>query len=152
MPEHPPPRRWALVMDATRARIVDLSSPDGTIQPVEGRVFRSDQRHLRRIIADMSGQAVDRLRSHPGKIETGTDAIHADEREFLETVLRIVQQRREADEFDLLTLVALPPVLDKIQTVMPAGLRQRIERTVPADMTSVPASDIRRRLSQLMRS
>ena len=152
MPEHRPPRRWALVADGTRAQIIDLSSAPGTAERIEGFVFRNDHRHLRRLLSDVSGHAIARLRSGENPAGKGVNLIRADDREFLDMVLRAVQERAEANEFDLLVLVADAYVLDAIKTLMPNGLLHRIEREVQTDMACLPRSSIRRELLRLMQS
>lgn len=152
MPEHRPPRRWALVMDKTRAQIIDLSPAHGIAERVKGFVFRNDQRQLRRIISDTSGHAIERLRSGYNSTDRGANPIHADDREFLNMVLQAVHERAEANEFDVLVLAAASPVLNEIKTIMPASLRLRVEREFRTDMASLPTSDVKRRLLLLIQS
>lgn len=126
-------RIWALVMDATRARIVRDVRAKSVASSTE-LVLRTEGPRLKDIIAS-------RPRNHL-KMVGGSEQVTEDERLFVHQVVTLLDAHRRSEDFDALAIYAGPDTLALIRKEMPEALRQVVIREVPQDLLNLSPRDL----------
>lgn len=141
-----PPRRWVVVADWGRARVVDLGTATRPATTVDGMVFEGVSRHPRDVMADQAGRTFDRMGPGRHAMEPGSDPTADKERIFLATIIDALAHKADENAFDSLILVAPPRVLHRFRDLAPTRLRARIEREIGKDLNQLPTEDLKHRV------
>ena len=124
---------WALVMNATRARILRGLSPGA---PPE-LVMRAGHRRLRAMLADRRGLELPAGSQVP-------DPLHEDDRDFVREVVAMLEAHRLAGDFEVLTVIAAPRTYELLHEAMPGRLAARVHRRTERNLAAVDPVDLPR--------
>ena len=141
---------WALVLNATRARILRGVAPgDGPAAPE--LVLRSEQRHLRDMISDKPGRSFASAGGgRRSAMSAPSDPVREDERAFVREVIAVLESHRLAGDFDLLAVFASPEMLGILRALTPDGLRARIVAETTKNLAHESERDLVRIVSETL--
>lgn len=149
---------WALVADGARARIlrrIDTSrSPAAHEMPPEGSediVFETDHHHIDELYSDEPGRTFSSHDARRAAKEPPTDPIRLAEQDFAKGLLDRLKIHHQRGDFDRLALLAAPQTLGDLRQAMPAALKGVVYAEVAKDLTTIPASDLRSKVIELLR-
>ena len=121
-------RRWVLLADTTRARVVEIVGASGEARTVANLVFRND------------------FKSCAGPTKTGPGSAAGDEGDpsfrFAVRVLDEISSHAAEDAFDLLVLAAPPPMLLHLHNAMPANMLTRLGPEIAGNLAHVSDSGL----------
>lgn len=140
---------WILLADGAHARIATWSGEIGGLKPARPFEFAAPHAPNRKFISDRPGAFADR---GPG---AHTYAPKHERREyekiaFARDVAAVIDAAAEAEEFDRLVLVAPPPTLGRLRTMLHAKARTRIARQVAKDLVHLSLPQLERQLTSLL--
>ncbi|MDP3898109.1 MAG: host attachment protein [Mesorhizobium sp.] len=138
------PRVWILVADGARARILrDANPPAQAMDGSEELVFRSEQRHLRDIMADKPSRGFASRGRRRSVMEYRSDLVREDNRAFAATLAEVLDSHRRAGDFDRLIVAAAPQMLGDLHQAFSDSLRRVTAAEIAKDFTKLPAEDLR---------
>jgi protein required for attachment to host cells len=145
LPHHK--RTWALVMNATRARIVrDIHQRPGEAQTE--LVLKTEAHKLKDIMSDRPGRSFSSgSAGRRSAMAYGSDPLEEDERVFARQVLTLLDTHRRSEDFDALAIYAEPHTLGMIRKEMPAGLRDLVVKEVAKNLVHLSPHDLQETLS-----
>ncbi|MCC7319363.1 MAG: host attachment protein [Rubellimicrobium sp.] len=143
-------RIWYLVMNSTRARIVHgLAAPRQ--QPAAETVIEAGGRSLRDTLDAPPTRSFSS--GSPGRrsgVEPGTDPLREDALRFVRAVVRELEDRHEAGEFDALVVIAAPEILGHWRDEVDPPLRHAVRRELARNLVPVPAQDLAEALRETL--
>lgn len=148
------PVEWFLVMNETRARLVQgLPAPGAAIAPE--LVLRAESCSVRELLADKRTQFfLANINGRPSSVEYTCDPIMKDKVAFVRQVFALLDAHRRAGSFDQLAIAASPRMLTLLRCEMPTALRSIISREIPRNLSSLPEAElpmaIQRELNRLI--
>ncbi|MCB1472544.1 MAG: host attachment protein [Rhodobiaceae bacterium] len=137
-----PIRRWILIADASRARVVEVLGASGDPQTLANLVFRNDVKKAQDIMADRPGRTFDSAGKGRHAMVDSSDPVGEAERRFAASVLSEIESHASDDAFDRFVVVAPPSMLHHLRREMPQRLAERLEREIDKDLTHVPTDGL----------
>ena len=132
------PVEWFLVMDETRARLLQ-GLPARGVAAVPELVIRAEHRKLRDLMADKPGRSFSSgSAGHRSAMENGSDPLLHDKIDFLRQAFALVEAHRRAGSFDRLVIVAGPRMLGLIRSEMPKALQSFVSREIGRNLAGLP--------------
>ena len=134
------PVEWFLVMNETRARLVQGLPAHGVAAAAE-LVIRTEHRNLRDVMADKPGRSFSSgSAGRRSAMESGTDPLLQDRMEFLRQTFALIEAHRRASSFDRLVIVAGPRMLGLLRAEMPSSLQRVISREIARNLAGLTES------------
>lgn len=143
-----PIRRWILIADASRARVVEVVGSSGEPQTLANLVFRNDVKSLQDIMADRPGRSFDSAGKGRHAMVDSSDPVAEGERRFAEVVLTEIESHVGDDEFDRFLVVAPAKMLHHLRQAMPHTLADRLESEIDKDLTHIPTEGLVKALGE----
>lgn len=134
---------WALVLNATRARIVRDLDPDPERKAGE-LVLRAEARKLRDIMTDKPGRS---FASAGGGRRSGmdyaSDPVEEDAIAFVREVISLLESHRRAEDFHRLAVFAAPAMLGHLRKEMPRALAATVILEETKNLMQEPEQPLR---------
>lgn len=143
-------RRWALVADGSRARILRDIDRDRRKEAVAGTlkntdeelVFRADHRPLKEIMADKPGRSFASTGARRSAMEYHSDPVREGERDFAMMLSEVLDSLRIAGDYDELILVCAPHMLGFLRETLPDAVRKLVVAEIDKDLTKLPRTEL----------
>ncbi len=139
-------RTWALVMDATRARILRRIDSVNGEEPVE-LVSKAGQKHLQ---ANMIPAQPPHPNGQPVAPVLKGDPVRDDMQDFAHQTLSYLDAHHRCDDFERLAIFASPAMLGTLLQALPAGLKRSVMMDGPLNLIALPEAELRARVRQLI--
>ncbi|MBW6505127.1 MAG: host attachment protein [Rhodobacteraceae bacterium] len=139
---------WALVMNATRARILRGVRKDSQQGETE-LVLRAPHRALRDIMSDRPGRtAASSGRGRRSAMEYASDPVREDAVAFAKEVVVLLETHRKAGDFDRLAVFASQDMLGIVRKELTDGLKATVTVEVAKNLMHETESDLMRIVAQ----
>jgi len=145
-------RTWALVMNGTRARILRGICSIDDKGPIE-LVMKSEARNLRDILSEKQQPAfAAKTAGRRPLVQTASDPIAEDQREFIRQVIALLESHRRAGEFDRLAVFAGSDVLGNLHNLMPRSLHDMLQCEVSTNLLHLPEKELCRVITRELKN
>lgn len=136
---------WVLVADGARGRIVrDMWASGEVADRLDDLTFDADQKQLREIMTDRPGRSFASNGAHRSAMEYHSDPVRQQEAAFADVLIKQLECRQAAHEFDRLAILAEPRMLGLLRQKLSPTLRRMVIKEVPKDLTKCSAAALRR--------
>ncbi len=143
---------WILIADAARARVVrkPVHPSDARQIPLE-TVFEAsaDPRALREIMADRPGRSFASTGARRSAMEYHSDPVREQTRGFAASLLKTLETRFTAGDFEELIICAPPRMLSALREAMPEELETAVSSEVAKDFTKLSEIELHEVLDRL---
>jgi protein required for attachment to host cells len=130
---------WIVIADGDQAKVFEHEGPGKGLKPVKDMLFEQDHLRAGEIMADKPGRSISS--AGPGSrssMEYSSDPVAVRERQFIERLADMLEEKRAAGKFDRLVIAAAPTALGDIRPALSDGVRDTILAEMPKDLTNVP--------------
>jgi protein required for attachment to host cells len=141
---------WILVADGARARVFVNEGVGKGVRELSDRAFVGSRMRGRDIQSDRPGRTYDRAGHGRHAMEPPTDPQEKAESDFLRDVVGWLSEKGHEGAFDRLILIAAPRALGEVRQVMPKPLAQKVTGEIAADLTKSDASEVERRVGDVL--
>jgi protein required for attachment to host cells len=146
------------VADSRHAKVFELSGPEQVLKPIETVLNEHTEKHNRDLGADAPGRMLVRIGAPNDGLGARSIAFqprrshkqHATERFARELAARVSTAARE-NNGDGVLLVASPRLLAELHSHLPRETRRRVVGELARDLVDLPATELRRRVVDLLR-
>lgn len=141
---------WILIADGATAKVFEHTGPGRGLQAVDDLMFEQTPMKAGEIMADRPGRAF--ASTGPGRsaMEPSSDPVAVRERQFVEGVADVLEQRRQSHAFDRLIVVAAPTALGDLRPAFSKALRDTIVAELPKDLTKLPTAQLSQHFADLL--
>jgi len=142
-------RILVLVAESSRARVYLAETPSSPLNELEDRVNPEGRLHEGDLVSDAPGS--DGGASGQGRhvMNSKTSAHEAVQAAFAKDLVAVLDQKRTANEFDQLVLVAPPAFLGALRGAMSRELSSMVAEEVGKNLVEHSTNDVRTHLSTL---
>jgi protein required for attachment to host cells len=140
-------RRWYVVADGVRARVVALDGRN-VIAPL-GEQFIGVNLKSREINADRPGRGHESRGMVRHSKEQPTDPHRKAKADFARDLAEVLEHELALHKYDELVIVAAPQTLGDLRATLPETVRKRIVTEIDKDITHVPDHQLAERLTEL---
>ncbi len=140
-------RRWYVVADGARARIVARDG-DKIVAPM-GEQFIGANLKSREINSDRPGRTKDRVGTGHHAMDPPTDPHRKLKADFARDLAAILEHELALHHYDELMLVAVPQTLGDLRSALSETVRKKVVAEVNKDLTQVPDHELGARLAAL---
>jgi protein required for attachment to host cells len=140
-------RRWYVVADGARARIVAINGRN-VIAPL-GEQFVGANLKSREILADRPGRGHESRGAIRHAKEPPTDPHRKVKADFARDLAEVLEHELSTHKYDELVLVAAPQTLGDLRSSLPETVRRRVVAEIDKDITHVPDHELPERLTRL---
>lgn len=142
---------WFLVADGRRARLlVEQRRGVALEEPAEwAMAIGPDELYE---VQDRPPRSFDRVGAGRHAMDKGRSLHEQEEEKFLKRVADRVSDAERHNQFDHLVIAAPPRALGLLRTLLTPGAAARIRADLSKDLLDEPATKLRDRLTELMRS
>lgn len=149
-------RRWALVADGSRARILRDVDRNRRKEAIAGTfedrddelVFRAEHRPLKAIMADKPGRSFASAGSRRSAIEYHSDPVREGERDFAVLLSGVLDSLRIAGDYDELILICAPHMLGFLRETLPEAVRKLVVAEIDKDLTKLPRNELQETIAR----
>lgn len=144
-----PKTTWIVVADGAHARIAAWSRAEERLVTAKPYDFAAPHAPNCKFVSDRPGAFADR---GPGA-HAYTPKHERREYEkiaFTRDVAAVIDAAAEAEEFDRLVLVAPPPTLGRLRTMLHAKARRRVTKQVAKDLVRLSLPQLERQLAPIV--
>jgi protein required for attachment to host cells len=142
-------KRWVLVADAGRAKVLEQSGPEKSLSPVEGLAFE----HALSKSSDMARDSLPRTFDSvgPGRhaIAPKSDPHRSEKLVFAKELAQVLDAGLTNHAYDKLIIVAPPQMIGDLRAILSDAVRRHLERELVADLTHASISDIAQRIAEI---
>jgi protein required for attachment to host cells len=142
-------RLWALVLNATQARVLRGVKRIGATSEPE-LLLQAEHRHLSAIMADKPGRSFASVGGQRSAIEYASDPVRDAERAFAVEVVELLERHRLAGDFDRLAIIAAPEMLGLIRLTLTDGLRAITGPEVAKNLLHLSAPELQLAVAHLV--
>lgn len=141
---------WLLVADAERARIFAVAADGATLEREPLHELTAEMAPSREIASDRPGRTFDSAGEGRHAKAPPTDPKRHEKERFARAVVELLESARGRSEFDHLAVVAPPPMLGDLRTLLSPQLRAMVVAETAKDLAMRPAHDLETQLAELL--
>jgi protein required for attachment to host cells len=141
------PNTWVVVADSGQARIFTADTPTDDLTEREDYAHTEARVAERRLVSDRKGQTADsqgRRHAYSGE-ETPR---RTEARAFARMLAGRLESARVRGDLQHVVLVAAPEFLGLLRAALDGETRKKVESSLPLDLVSLTAGEIRARLPE----
>lgn len=146
MPKH---ITWVLVADASRARLFRREA-DGRLSSALDEELIGTHLPSREIASDRPGRTFDSGGYGRHANEPPTDPARHAQGEFARDVARLLDDKRKAQAFNRIVVVAPPRFLGELRSMMSLPLQELITDEIAKDLAKSPAHELQQHITELL--
>ncbi len=140
-------RRWYVVADGVRARVVELNG--GNVTSPLGEDFIGVNLKSREINADRPGRGHESRGTVRHAKEPPTDPHRKVKADFARDLAEVLEHELALHRYDELVIVAAPQTLGDLRATLPETVRKRVVKEIDKDITHLPDHQLGERLMRL---
>ena len=141
---------WILVANGTQARVLENTGPGKGLRQVDGLDFAIDPLMAQEIVSDKPGRSYSSVGHGRSAIQPKTDPVEHRETEFVKSLARMLERKRQEGEYDRLVIAAAPIALGEIRKAMSPGVKKTILAELDKDLTNLPTPQLDRHLESII--
>jgi protein required for attachment to host cells len=143
-------KKWILIADATRARIIRELVPDPeTGERLEDIVMETEHKPARQIMSDRPGRSFSSHSDQRSAMEYRSDPVRVQQARFAAEIVETLDKQRKSDAFDQLIIVAEPRMLGIIRENLPDALKPFVKGEYDKDLSNLPVKKLHEALANL---
>lgn len=141
-------RKWFVIADGARARILAQEGAEGPLEPVMDREHEASREPTRNLGTERPGRSFERWTPARHGLESPADWHRFEKRKFVDNIAEILDDACTRYQFDHLVLVAPPRILGFLRKALAEATRQKVTAEIPKDLTNVPLHELPDRLRE----
>lgn len=141
---------WVLIADGTQARVLENTGPGKGLHQVDGLDFGIEALLAQDIVSDKPGRSQSSVGHGRSAIQPKTDPVEHRETEFVKSLARMLERKRQEGEYDRLVIAASPIALGEIRKAMTPAVKKTILAELDKDLTNLPTPQLDRHLDSII--
>jgi protein required for attachment to host cells len=133
-----PIRTWVLVADGGHAKVLEHLGTSSGLVALEDMVFAVELPRTHDLLTDRAGRSVESQGRTRHAIQSPTDPHRELKRAFAKKIGVILQAKLTQGKFDRLVLVAPPPALGDLRSLLPKSVRAKVSAELAHDLVKTP--------------
>jgi protein required for attachment to host cells len=143
-------RTWFVIADGGRARVMTRKAEGSGYEEVENFDFVADHRQTKDINADRPGRSFNSVGGSRHAMEPPTDPHREEKRKFAHRLCDYLDEKRGANAFDQLVIVAAPRTLGDLRDALSEAVKDKVVEEIAKDIVKVPTADMNDMLGKLV--